>query len=262
MRKRNLRTGGRILYIPIEMLHSHPLKSRLYFNNEELVDLCASICDEGIIKPLTVFEAENGYYVIISGERRFRAAKLAELKELPCILIKSTEEDSAFMSITENIQQSTLNYFELPLAVEKIHNTYSVSYTEIAERLGISIIDLTDKLKLLSIPDYLRITLIENGITEKHAREIIKLNDSEKDTLVNEITKKKLNVTQTRQRVSEILYCKRTQCQHTVTVFKDITVFVNTIDNTLERMVRSGIAAKVTKTDNKESVEYSVSIPK
>ncbi len=262
MRKNKLRAGGQILYIPIGLLRSDPMKPRIYFNNEELTDLCESICESGIIKPLTVREAKNGKYTIISGERRLRAAMLAGYETLPCILMKMTDEEAAFTSLTENMRQSGLNFFEFAAGIERIHERFYYSYDAIAEKLGIPLNDLNEKLKLLAVPRELRVRIVENGITEKDVREIIKLNDEDKEKLIEEITQKRLNVSDTRRRCREILLEKGTKKQRTVTYFKDITVFVNTIDKAIDTMEKSGIKAKSSKTEEHGCIEYRVSIPK
>lgn len=262
MKKKKLKYGGQIIYIPIEMLVSDPMRPRTYFNNEELADLRESICECGIIKPLTVRETKNGNYMIISGERRCRAAVLAGFDSVPCILMKMTDEEAVFSSIAENITQSGLNYFEFAEAIERIHKRFCFPYDIIAEKTGMSLNELNEKIKLLSIPQSLRKRMIESGMTERHAKELIKLNDDDKAKLVDEIIQKHLNVTETKRRCREILSSKTEKKQKTVTYFKDITVFVNTIDKTIDAMEKSGINAQTCKTDAEGYIEYSVHIPK
>ena len=262
MKKTKPRCGGQILYIPVDQLVSDAMRPRIYFNDEELAELVGSIAEYGILEPLTVRAAKNGKYKIVSGERRARAAVLADLKEVPCVLVRMSDEDAVFASLTENIKTSALNYFELAVSAERIHRKYCLGYDAIADKLGMSINELTEKLKMLSIPPELRTKMIENGVTERHARELIKLNDKEKELLVKEITEQRLNVSATRQRAGELLSAKKEKKQHAVTYFKDITVFVNTIDRAIDTMEKSGIKAKSSKTEEDGLIEYKVTIPK
>lgn len=263
MKKSKLRYGGQILYIPIEMISSDSMRPRIYFNNDELTDLCASIADAGILKPLTVREGKNGNYCVISGERRLRAAALAGLESVPCLIMKVNDETAAFTALTENLQQSNLNFFELALYVERIHQQFCLSYDVIAEKTGMGLNELSEKMKLLAIPFDLRIKIVENNLTEKHARELIKLNDTDKEKLVDEIIEKRLTVSATRERVKQMLSAGITKKeQKTVTYFKDVTVFVNTIDKALSAMEKSGIKANSSKREENGYIEYCVKIPK
>lgn len=263
MKKNKLRCGGQILYVPAKLLRSDPLRPRIYFNNEELAGLTASIKESGIIKPLTVRPSKNGGYTIISGERRLRAAINAGLESLPCILIRMSDEEAAFAAITDNLRQSSLNYFEIPTAAKKIHEMFFYGYDQIADRFGISMQELTEKMRLLSIPENLRIIMLESGITERHARELVRLNDEDKRKIVDEIIEKRLNVTKTRQRCSEILRKEPEKTgQRTVTYFKDATIFINTLDHTIDTMLKSGIRAQSVKSETDDHYEYRVLIPK
>lgn len=262
MKKTKPRCGGQILYIPVDQLVSDAMRPRIYFNDEELAELVGSIAEYGILEPLTVRAAKNGKYKIVSGERRARAAAMAGLAEIPCILLRMSDEEAVFTALSENLQCSELNYFEFAVSVERIHRKFCLGYDSIAGKLGMSINELTEKLKMLSIPPELRTKMIENGVTERHARELIKLNDKDKELLVKEIVEQRLNVSGTRERASELLSAKKEKKQHAVTYFKDITVFVNTIDRAIDTMEKSGIKAKSSKTEEDGIIEYKVTIPK
>ena len=262
MNKVKFRRGGQIIYIPAEMIKSDPMRPRTYYNEEELAQLTASIAESGIIKPLTVRTAKKEGYFIISGERRYKAAVKAGIEAIPCILIKMSDEDAAFTAIEDNLRQSNLNFFEIPSAAKKIHEQFYCAYDVIADRLGITLNELMEKMKLLSIPEDLRKKIIESGITERHTKELIKLNDEDKEKLINEIIENRLNVTKTQQRCREILYSHNPKKQKTVTYFKDSTIFVNTIDKAIDTMQRSGIKAESSKREEESYYEYRVLIPK
>ena len=262
MKKNKLRTGGQILYIPANRLTSDPMKPRIYFNNDELNDLCASMEDSGILEPLTVRPIKNGNYRIVSGERRYRAAALAGIEDIPCVLIRLSDEEAAFISVIENLRKSSLHFFEIAQAIEQIHSVFGFTYADIADRLGMSMNELTDILKYLSVDHALRKKIVENGLTERHVRELVKLNDKDKEMLVAEIIEKRMNVTATRERCQEVLKNHSGKKQRTVTYFKDITIFVNTIDRAIDTMVKSGIKADSLKTESENSIEYRLLIPK
>lgn len=263
MKKSKLRCGGQILYIPTDLLISDPTRPRIYFNNNELNRLSDSICEVGIIKPITVRNSKTEKYYIVSGERRYRAAVMAGLSTIPCILTKMSNEDAAFTSLYENLQQCNLNFFEVAVAIERLHKSFAFSYSEIADRLGLTLAEVNEKTKLLTIPFELRTKIIESGITEQHAKEIVRLNDEDKENFVDEIVEKRLNVSSTREKCTEIIYGKREKPQQkTVTYFKDITIFVNTIDKAINAMNSSGINAQSSKTEAEGYIEYRVTIPR
>mgnify|MGYP004732784605 CR=1 FL=1 len=125
----------RVFYLPVDSLRPNPNQPRRYFEEDALRELSESILRYGILQPLTVRRGESGYE-LIAGERRLRAAKLAGLREVPCLLARSDEEESALLALIENLQRSDLHYFEEAAAIARLIAAYGLSQEQAAERLG------------------------------------------------------------------------------------------------------------------------------
>ena len=143
-------TGRRVLYLSVDAIRANPDQPRKYFEPEALRELAESIGRYGILQPLTVRRGEDGYE-LIAGERRLRAAKLAGLREVPCLAVRSDEEKSALLSLIENLQRQDLHYMEEAAAIAKLIAVYGLSQEQAAERLGKSQSAVANKLRLLRL---------------------------------------------------------------------------------------------------------------
>lgn len=263
MKRARLKTGGRILYIPTEEIHENPLRPRIYYNGEELAALRASIEQIGIVEPLTVFYAENDRYYVISGERRLRAARLLGLDELPCVLVDFNARQASFACLAQNTLQKELNCFETAVFLERLHNAYGYTYWQLSQRTGIPVQEIHRKLRLLSIPVAMRKTMIENGLTERFAQLLLRHpDDGQKESLLQMIVSERLPLSEAKARSSALLRQEETQQRVYLRFFKDLTVFVNTIEHAVDTMIESGIPAESDKTDTEDYLEYHIRIPK
>ena len=164
----------RVLDLPIDALRPNPNQPRIEFDEASLSD---SIRRYGILPPLTVRRTDEGYE-LIAGERRLRAAKIAGLREVPCLLARSSEEESALLALIENLQRRDLHYLEEAAAIARLIATYGLSQEQAAERLGKSQSAIANKLRLLRLsPDCVRL-LREHDLSERHARALLRLTDA------------------------------------------------------------------------------------
>lgn len=169
-------TGRRVLYLSVDAIRANPDQPRKYFEPEALRELAESIGRYGILQPLTVRRGEDGYE-LIAGERRLRAAKLAGLREVPCLAVRSDEEKSALLSLIENLQRQDLHYMEEAAAIAKLIAVYGLSQEQAAERLGKSQSAVANKLRLLRLSPACVTLLREGGLSERHARALLRLSD-------------------------------------------------------------------------------------
>ena len=167
-------TGGSVS-LPIAQVEPGLNQPRKHFEEEALADLAESIRQHGMIQPLTVRRLASGYYQIIAGERRWRAARMAGLKEVPCLVSAVGEEDAALLALIENIQRRDLNYMEEAAALQKLIAAYGLSQEQVAEKLGRSQSAVANKLRLLKLSPECAQTLLEHGLTERHARALLRL---------------------------------------------------------------------------------------
>lgn len=251
--------------IATEKLLPNPYQPRKQFKSEELLSLAESIKENGILQPLLARRINNSdYYEIIAGERRLRAAILANLATVPCLIVDCDYEESAVYSILENIQRSDLSFFEEAQAIYQMQNHFGMTQEQIAKRLGKSQSALSNKLRLLKLPADVRYFIEKEGLTERHARALLKL-DTEKQiwTALNLIKEKGWNVQQTEEYINSVT--NKTVKPHKsniVKIFKDVRIFVNTVNKAINTMKEAGIPAESNKTETDDYIEFFVRIPK
>ena len=191
--------------IAIHLIKPNPDQPRTNFNEEALEELATSIREHGIIQPLTVRAADAGTYMIISGERRFRAAKLAGLESVPAYVRTANDGQITEMALIENIQREDLNAIELALTFRKLIDQYELTQERLSERIGKKRATIANFLRLLKLPAEVQLGLRDKTVDMGHARALLSV---EKPTqqlrLYNEILKKGLSVRQVEQRAKEI----------------------------------------------------------
>ena len=255
------RTAGQVLLIPNDQIYPNPNQPRQVFDQEELVNLAISIRMNGILQPITVRQTDKGYE-LVSGERRLRASKLAGLVSIPCIVVDVNNMKSAVFALIENLQRQNLNYFEEAIAIERLMSEYGLSQEDAARRLGKAPSTVSNKLRLLSLPENARNRLMENGLTERHARALLKLDKDEIGAVIDSIIEKKLNVTQTEELVEKMLNKSSAPKRQTKRMFSDVKIFLNTINTAVDTMKKSGIGADIKREDTGDSYIYRIEIPK
>lgn len=253
-----------VLRIATEKLLPNPYQPRKQFKSEELLSLSESIRENGVLQPLLARRINNSdYYELIAGERRLRAAILANQSTVPCLIVDCDYEDGALYSILENIQRSDLSFFEEATAISQLQNHFGLSQTEIARRLGKSQSALSNKLRLLKLPADARYFIEKEGLTERHARALLKLEDEKKLwTALKSIKERNLNVTQTEALVNSMTRKKPRPHKNVVKIFKDVRIFVNTVNKAINTMRDAGIPAEANKTETDDYIEFLVRIPK
>ena len=255
------KTAGQVLLIPNDRIYPNPNQPRQVFDQEELVNLAISIRMNGILQPITVRQTDKGYE-LVSGERRLRASRLAGLISIPCIVVDVNNMKSAVFALIENLQRQNLNYFEEAIAIDRLMNEYGISQEDAARRLGKAPSTVSNKLRLLSLPEEARKKLMENGLTERHARALLKLEKEDVIPILDKIIEKKLNVTQTDEMIEELLNKTPASKRHTKRMFSDVKIFLNTINTAVDTMKKSGIGADIKREDTGDSYIYKIEIPK
>ena len=169
-------SGQGIQQIPIEQIQPNPQQPRSEMNAEALEELAASIREHGIIQPLIVSPAQDpDQYILIAGERRLRAAKLAGLTMVPAILRTVSELEQLELALIENVQRADLTPLETAEAFRQLAENFSLTHEQIAERVGKSRVSVTNTLRLLNLPEQVRRALAEEMISEGHARALLGL---------------------------------------------------------------------------------------
>lgn len=255
------RAAGQVLLIPNEKIYPNPNQPRRVFDQGELVNLAISIRMNGILQPITVRETDKGYE-LVSGERRLRASRLAGMVVVPCIVIDVNELKSAIFALIENLQRQNLGYFEEALAIEKLMEQYGLPQEEAARRLGKAPSTVSNKLRLLSLPKEAQKKLIENSLSERHARALLRLKEEDVLPVLEKIIEKKLNVSQTEKYIENLLENDLKPKRNTKRLFSDVRIFLNTINNAFDTMKSAGIKADIKKQETEENYIYEITIPK
>ena len=177
----------------------NPNQPRQNFSRKELEELAASIAQVGLLQPLTV-RAASGGWELVAGERRLRAAVLAGLEQVPCLVIRADEEHSALMALVENIQRQDLDFWEEALALDRLIAVCGLSQEEAAKKIGKSQSAVANKLRLLKLPEDTLRVLRDAGCTERHARALLRLEGTESQRAAGRyIAEHKLTVAQTEE---------------------------------------------------------------
>lgn len=191
--------------IAIDLIKPNPDQPRINFDEEALEELATSIRELGIIQPLTLRSAEAGTYMIISGERRYRAAKLTGLDTVPAYVRTANDSELTEMALIENIQREDLNAIEIALTFRKLIDQYNLTQERLSERIGKKRATIANFLRLLKLPAEVQLGLRDKAVDMGHARALLSV---EKPTmqlkLYNEILKKGLSVRQVEQRAKEM----------------------------------------------------------
>lgn len=244
---------------------NQPRKS---FDTYELQSLADSISANGIIQPLTVRKGENGKYLLIAGERRLRAAKMAGLRRIPCVLHRTSDLVASLYAITENMQRQDLNYFEEALAIQTLINDFRLTQSEIAVQLGMANSTISNKLRLLKLSDNLQTRLLSANLTERHARALLRLQPDMRESTLDKIIANGLNLAQTEALIDEILNPTVIEKEEIPEAIKpirkaaigDIKLFSNSLSKLLSTMQNAGITANSRKRETENYVEYKVRI--
>lgn len=258
------KTACRAVCIPTRLILPNPFTRRRRFYWDELESLAQSIHFCGLLQPITVREISDNSYQLISGERRLRACKMAGLSNIPAIIINADDEDAALLPLLENQQRTSLNIFEEAEAIDKLMKGFGMTQTEIASKLGITQSDLAEKLKILRLPEAVRTSAEEYGLSRTQAELLLKLPQERAEQAIDRIAGEGLSDFQTAKLVNDMAKRQDTYSAKgkTVMVFKDIRIFINTLNHAVNTMRKSGINATATKKETDEYIEYIVRIEK
>ncbi|MDR3130502.1 MAG: ParB/RepB/Spo0J family partition protein [Treponema sp.] len=191
--------------IPLNKLSANPNQPRKDFDEEALRELADSIREHGVIQPLLVEENGDGAYVIIAGERRSRAARMAGLTEVPALIRSYTDQQRMEISLIENIQRADLNPVEEAMAYRQLMDLTGLSQDEVAARVGKNRATVTNTLRLLKLPQDMIQALRDGGISSGHGRALLSVADPEaQKTLFNEITLKSVSVREAEKRAGDL----------------------------------------------------------
>ena len=251
-----LRRGG-ILYLSTEDIVPNPVQPRKLFDDEGLEELSRSIKDYGILNPLSV-RLRGSRYELVAGERRLRAARLAGLKEVPCILLDVNMEDASLIALVENLQRRDLDFIEEANGINQLIRMFGMSQEEAARRIGKSQSAVANKLRLLRLPQDVLEGLRQNGLTERHGRALLRLPD-EASTLaaIREIVRQNMSVARTERYIESLLSDSNAKKRSA-----SVGAFLNNLTQNLQKIQLSGIPAVSERRETDSQIVLTITIPK
>ena len=261
-----IRRGG-IVSLRVEDLSPNPIQPRKHFDEQALQELSESIQSYGILNPLTV-RLRCGKYELVAGERRLRAAKLAGLREVPCILVDVNMEDASLLALIENLQRKDLDFLEEAEGLQRLIRMFGMSQEEAARRIGKSQSAVANKLRLLKLPREVLESLREHGLSERHGRALLRLPDAASQKLaLRHVLDNDLTVAATESYVDALLAspeepeAEKKEPRRSL-ILKDVRIFLNSLTRNIDLMKQGGIDAGFKKEETEEALILTISIPK
>jgi ParB family chromosome partitioning protein len=260
-----MRAEREVSYIPIHLVKQNTYQPRKYFNQESLLELSESIREYGVLQPISV-RRDGNRFELVAGERRLRASQLAGLKEIPAIIMDMTDTESAVLALIENLQREDLNYIEEAEGYYNLIKQHGFTQEELAVRIGKKQSTIANKLRLLKLSDKVKEILLKEGLTERHARALLKLPDEYSQLkVIEEVIKKGLNVKKTEELIErelEKLNNVKDEKEQEKTKFK-WAINPKIITNTLKQIMdKNGIEAEYRHREKEDCLEIIVRIPK
>ena len=250
--------------VPIDLIKTDRHQPRQSFGEQQLMELRDSIREYGILQPLILRREANGQFLLIAGERRLRAAAMAGLDKVPAIIKDASEEEIGLIALVENIQRENLGYIEEAKAYQRLMEKYGINQASLASRLGKNQSTISNKIRVLSLPEDIQILLIDHKLTERHARALLKVDDDgERRLIIDKVIKHGFNVRQTEKLVEEYMAGKaikereRNKIRHI-----SYKLYLNTLKKAFSDMDLYEKGATFEQEDEGESLRITITIPK
>ncbi len=256
-----------IKFIKLEKISPNPYQPRTSFGDKEIKELAASIEENGLLQPLLLRPFDDGFQ-IIAGERRMKALKMIGREEAPCLVKKIGEKEMAQLALVENLQREDLNFFEEATGYQRMLFTFDMTQDELAEKVGRSQSAIANKIRLLRLPGPLRDKIIEAGLTERHARTLLKLGTPElQKKALQEVIRNAYSVGQTEKLVDRLNQREQKKPREkergrVLKVFEDTRLYVNTIRKTVKEMKEWGLDIQFEEEEGEDSISFHIKMPK
>lgn len=256
----------RVIQLAAGEILPNPSQPRRTFDEDALQELAGSIAQCGVIQPLTVRRC-GGRYVLVTGERRLRASRMAGLRQVPCIVMDVDDETSAAIALVENLHRRDLTFLEEAEGLRALIMQCGLSRAEAARRVGKSQSAVANKLRLLTLPQEVLQTLLSEGLTERHARALLRLESHERQkSALSAIIREGMTVARTEEYIETLLRTPETspppRSGRATYVVKDVRLFLNTVGRSMDLMRRAGIDAVCGREETEDSLILTIRIPK
>lgn len=259
---RNAVNEVKVVKVPIEKVVPNPYQPRKIFEGEALADLAASIGQFGVLQPLLVAPNTDGTYLLIAGERRLRASKMAKLTEVPVIISDYTSQQIAEIALIENLQREDLHFLEEAEGYEKLMSEFHLTQEAMAARVGKKQSTIANKLRLLRLSSQVREIIHESGLSERHARALLKLDSEEQQLQVlATIVSKGFSVRQTEEYIAKLLSTEDKQAKKKrLIIVNDVRIYLNSIKQVVNAIKDVGIPVAMEQDIDGDDVVVSLRI--
>ena len=255
--------SGRVVFLPPKGIRSNPGQPRQVFDENGLSELADSIRQHGILQPLSVRRVGTGYE-LVAGERRLRAALLAGLPEVPCIVMQMDDQESGLAALVENLQRQDLDFIEEARGISRLMELSGLSQEQAARLLGKSQSAIANKLRLLRHSEPVLEALRRERLTERHGRALLKLPDeAERLRVIGLIAQGEWTVAKTEQYIDSLLAPRTPQRRELGGfVLRDVRLFLNSIDHQLDLVRAAGVGASRERQETEQEIVLTIRIPK
>lgn len=266
-RKNGLFSSSRILFLPAEEIVPNPAQPRQEFEPEALRELSDSISRYGVLQPLTV-RLRGRQYELVAGERRLRAARMAGLEQVPCILLEVDGDEAALIALVENLHRRDLDFIEEAEGLSRLIQIHGMSQEEAARRVGKSQSAVANKLRLLRLSPEILAVIRKTGLTERHARALLRLpGEQDRRAVLTQVLRRGLSVSKTESYVTYYLSQKKEMpapkpAAKPLVMIKDVRFFLNTVNHGLDVMRASGVPAQCGRDETETDIILTIKIPK
>ena len=248
---------GRVVFLPARAIKPNPAQPRQVFKEDALAELADSIRQHGILQPLSVRRSEVGYE-LIAGERRLRAAQMAGLSEIPCIVMNMDKQESTMAAMVENLQRQDLDFVEEAMGIARLMDLCNMSQDQAAKHLGKSQSAIANKLRILRHSPQVLDALRQANLTERHARALLKLsNEGEKMRAIAVIARQGMSVARTEKYIEDLLSGELERSRGV-----NVGAFLNNLNQSLQRIQSSGISAISERRETEHEIVLTITIPK
>ena len=256
---------GKIILLPVEQIEPSPFQARTAFDETEIAALAVSILQNGLLQPISVRKTGYHKYQLVAGERRLRACRLAKLERIPAIIQDFDDSETAALGLLENLQRAQLDAFDAARGIREVIRLWNCTQAEAARRLGLSQPALANKLRLLTLTTAQQQLCTAAGLTERHARALLRLEDPEQRlAAVEHIGKNQLNVADAEAYIDRLVAQNQTTPirRRSTYILKDVRLFLNSVDRGVRLMQTAGVGAKVARRDTEDTICITVTIPR
>ena len=251
----------KVVKVPIDQIFPNPYQPRKTFDYEALADLASSIAQYGVLQPLVVAPAEDGRYLLIAGERRLRASRMAKLTEVPVIISEYTSQQIAEIALIENLQREDLHFLEEAEGYEQLMEQFHLTQEAMAARVGKKQSTIANKLRLLRLSGDVRKLLVEHELSERHARALLKIDDeAQRLEVLDIIIKRGYSVRQTDEYIAKLLADKQQEKKKRLVIVNDVRIYLNSIKQVVNAIKDVGIPCNMEQTIEGDEVIVSLRI--